>query len=188
MRTASADVPVYGDDARKAAETFREENGLGIPPIADIVALIEQTQDVDVTVLGVDDSKEHGLTIVDPVRGATIVAVASSNNPMRWRSTLSGWSSSSATTKLSRRSRHESAGSVAAAFPPSSTCNAASSNTRPRSLPRSSTDWPTDASNRSTPRSDSSPASRSASSHQTALIALVMLNLGGHRPVLPGGK
>lgn len=88
MRTASADVPVYEADARKAAETFREENGLGIAPIADIVALIEQTQDVDVTVLGVDDSKEHGLTMVDPVRGATIVAVASSNNPMRWRSTL----------------------------------------------------------------------------------------------------
>jgi Zn-dependent peptidase ImmA (M78 family) len=81
-------VPAYEDDARKAAETFREENGLGVAPIADIVALIEQTQGVDVTVLGVDDSSEHGLTMVDPVRGATIVAVASSNNPMRWRSTL----------------------------------------------------------------------------------------------------
>ena len=81
-------MPAYEDDARKAAETFREENGLGIAPIAEIVALIEQTQDVDVTVLGVDDSNEHGLTMVDPVRGATIVAIASSNNPMRWRSTL----------------------------------------------------------------------------------------------------
>jgi Zn-dependent peptidase ImmA (M78 family) len=81
-------MPAYEDDARKAAETFREDNGLGIAPIADIVALIEQTQDVDVTVLGVDDSNEHGLTMVDPVRGATIVAVASSTNPMRWRSTL----------------------------------------------------------------------------------------------------
>ncbi len=81
-------MPAYEDKARKAAEVFREENGLGIAPIADIVALIEQTQHVDVTVLGVDDSNEHGLTMVDPVRGATIVAVASSNNPMRWRSTL----------------------------------------------------------------------------------------------------
>lgn len=81
-------MPAYEDNARKAAEKFREENGLGIAPIADIVALIEQIQDVDVTVLGVDDSNEHGLTMVDPVRGATIVAVASSNNPMRWRSTL----------------------------------------------------------------------------------------------------
>ncbi len=78
----------FEDEARKAAERFREENGLGIAPIADIVALIEQTQAVDVTVLGVDDSNEHGLTMVDPVRGATIVAVASSNKPMRWRSNL----------------------------------------------------------------------------------------------------
>lgn len=81
-------MPAYEEEARKTAEEFREENGLGIAPIADIVALIEQTQDVDVAVLGVDDSNEHGLTMVDPARGATIVAVASSNRPMRWRSTL----------------------------------------------------------------------------------------------------
>ncbi len=81
-------MPAYEDAARSAAQAFREENGLGIAPISDLVALIEQTQDVDVTVLDVDDSNEHGLTMVDPVRGATIVAVASSNNPMRWRSTL----------------------------------------------------------------------------------------------------
>lgn len=81
-------MPAYEDDAREAAEAFREENGLGIAPIADLVALIEQTQNVDVTVLGVDDSNEHGLTMIDPVRGATVVAVASSNKPMRWRSTL----------------------------------------------------------------------------------------------------
>jgi Zn-dependent peptidase ImmA (M78 family) len=85
---ASADVRTYEEEARKAAEEFREENGLGIAPIADVVALIEQTQDVDVTVLGVDDSNEHGLTMVDPARGVTIVAVASSSRPMRWRSTL----------------------------------------------------------------------------------------------------
>ena len=78
----------FEDEAREAAERFRAENGLGDAPIADIVALIEQTQDVDVIVLGVDDSNEHGLTMVDPVRGATIVAVASSNKPMRWRSNL----------------------------------------------------------------------------------------------------
>ena len=44
-------------------------------------------------------------------------------------------------------------GPVAAGFPPSSTSSAASSNTRPRSSPRSSTGCPTDASSRSTPRS-----------------------------------
>lgn len=81
-------MPAYEDEARKAAETFREDSGLGIAPVADLVALIEQTQDVDVTVLDVDDSDQHGLTMVDPVRGVTIVAVATSNHPMRWRSTL----------------------------------------------------------------------------------------------------
>lgn len=86
--TASADVLTFEDEARKAAERFRKENGLGVAPIADIVALIEQTQDVDVTVLDVEDPNEHGLTMVDPVRGATIVAVATSNKPMRWRSNL----------------------------------------------------------------------------------------------------
>ena len=60
-----------------------------------------------------------------------------------------------------------SAGPAAAASPPSSTCSAASSNTRPRSSPRSSTACPTGSSNRSTPRSGSSPASRSASTHPT---------------------
>jgi Zn-dependent peptidase ImmA (M78 family) len=74
--------------AVEAAQAFRDDNGLGIAPIADLVALIEQTQDVDVTVLDVGDSDEHGLTMVDPARKVTIVAVARSENPMRWRSTL----------------------------------------------------------------------------------------------------
>lgn len=74
--------------AQEAAARFRADNDLGIAPIPDVVALIEQTQDVDVTVLDVVDTDEHGLTMVDPERGATVVAVACSENPMRWRSTL----------------------------------------------------------------------------------------------------
>jgi Zn-dependent peptidase ImmA (M78 family) len=74
--------------AATAAMKFRDDNGLDIAPISDIVALIEQTQNVDVAVLDVDDSDEHGLTMMDPERDVTIVAVASSENPMRWRSTL----------------------------------------------------------------------------------------------------
>ncbi|MET0133923.1 MAG: hypothetical protein ABW215_10070, partial [Kibdelosporangium sp.] len=54
--------------AASAAQRFRDDNALGIAPIADIVALIEQTQDVDVAVLDVEDSDEHGLTMVDPGR------------------------------------------------------------------------------------------------------------------------
>jgi Zn-dependent peptidase ImmA (M78 family) len=74
--------------AAAEAERFRDDNGLGVAPIADIVALIEQTQGVDVAVLDVDDGDEHGLTMTDPERAVTIVAVASSEHPMRWRSTL----------------------------------------------------------------------------------------------------
>lgn len=78
----------YEDLARAAAGKFRDENGLGIAPVADLVALIEQTQNADVTVLCVESDDEHGLTMVDPQRNAVIVAVASSASPMRWRSTL----------------------------------------------------------------------------------------------------
>ena len=75
-------------EAAAEAKRFRDNNGLGVAPIADIVALIEQTQRVDVAVLDVDDSDEHGLTMTDPERDVTIMAVASSEHPMRWRSTL----------------------------------------------------------------------------------------------------
>jgi Zn-dependent peptidase ImmA (M78 family) len=74
--------------AAAAAMEFRDRNGLDIAPITDIVAIIEQTRNVDVAVLDVDDSDEHGLTMMDPERDVTVVAVASSENPMRWRSTL----------------------------------------------------------------------------------------------------
>ncbi len=76
------------EEAATAAEQFRESNGLGMAPIADLVALIEQVERVDVTVLAVADDDEHGLTMVDPSRNATIVAVAASQKPMRWRSNL----------------------------------------------------------------------------------------------------
>jgi Zn-dependent peptidase ImmA (M78 family) len=76
------------EEAATAAERFRENNGLGIAPIADLIALIEQAERIGVTVLPVADDNEHGLTMVDPDRGATIVAVATSERPMRWRSNL----------------------------------------------------------------------------------------------------
>lgn len=71
----------------EAARAFRDRHGLGIAPLADLVALIEQTQSAEVAVLPARDD-EHGMTMVDPQRGSTIVAVATSEHPMRWRSTL----------------------------------------------------------------------------------------------------
>ncbi|KNX38850.1 ImmA/IrrE family metallo-endopeptidase [Luteipulveratus halotolerans] len=75
-------------EGRAAARKFRTDNGLGVGPLGDLVALIEQTCGVDVTMLAIDDADEHGLTMVDPARGAAIVAVACSDRPMRWRSNL----------------------------------------------------------------------------------------------------
>jgi Zn-dependent peptidase ImmA (M78 family) len=78
----------YEQEAREAAGRFRAENGLGVAPVSDLVALIEQTMRVDVTVLPIEEDDEHGLTMVDPNRGVTIVAVPTSEHPMRWRSNL----------------------------------------------------------------------------------------------------
>jgi Zn-dependent peptidase ImmA (M78 family) len=75
------------DDGRKAAERFRQEHRLGLQPLGDLVALIEQSAGVDVAVL---DAKpdEHGLTMRDPQRGAVFIGVARTRHPMRQRSTL----------------------------------------------------------------------------------------------------
>lgn len=71
----------------KAVE-FREKHNLGVQPLGDLVSLIENVTDYEVTVLDVDDSDEHGLTMRDPVRDAAFIAVARTRNPMRQRSTL----------------------------------------------------------------------------------------------------
>ena len=72
---------------REHAEAFRTEHALGAQPLADLVALIEQTTDVDVAILQTGPD-EHGMTMRDPLRGVTIIAVARTRHPMRQRSTL----------------------------------------------------------------------------------------------------
>jgi Zn-dependent peptidase ImmA (M78 family) len=74
-------------EGRAAAEQFRREHELGLQPLGDLVALIEQTAGVDVAVLDVGPD-EHGLTMRDPQRGAVFVGVARTRRPMRQRSTL----------------------------------------------------------------------------------------------------
>ncbi|WBQ06263.1 ImmA/IrrE family metallo-endopeptidase [Kribbella sp. CA-293567] len=75
------------DQGRARAEEFRAEHRLGNVPLPDLVSLIELTQGIDVAVL---DAKpdEHGMTMRDPVRDVVVVAVATTRNPMRQRSTL----------------------------------------------------------------------------------------------------
>lgn len=74
-------------EGKEAAATFRREHHLGIQPLGDLVALIEQTTGYDVAVLDADPD-EHGLTMRDPERGVVFISVARTRNPMRQRSTL----------------------------------------------------------------------------------------------------
>lgn len=76
------------EEARVAAEQFRLEHHLGLQPLGDLVATIEQATGIDVAVLNVNDHHEHGLTMLDPDRGVMFIGVASTPHPMRQRSTL----------------------------------------------------------------------------------------------------
>lgn len=73
--------------ARTAAEEFRQQYRLGVQPLGDLVALIEQTTGHDVAVLDAPVDS-HGMTMRDPVRDRTFIGVARTRHPMRQRSTL----------------------------------------------------------------------------------------------------
>ena len=73
--------------AKQVAASFRADYRLGVQPLGDLVALIEQTTGYDVAILE-GDPDEHGLTMRDPVRGAVFIGIARSRRPMRQRSTL----------------------------------------------------------------------------------------------------
>jgi Zn-dependent peptidase ImmA (M78 family) len=74
-------------DGCDSAERFRQDHLLGVQPLGDLVAVIEQATGIDVAVLDVGPD-EHGLTMRDPVRGTVFIGVARTRNPMRQRSTL----------------------------------------------------------------------------------------------------
>ncbi|MEU5905361.1 ImmA/IrrE family metallo-endopeptidase [Micromonospora sp. NPDC047467] len=70
-----------------AAARFRKEHRLGVQPLGDLIAIIEQAIGIDVAVLDAGPD-EHGLTMRDPKRNMMFVGVARSRRPMRQRSTL----------------------------------------------------------------------------------------------------
>jgi Zn-dependent peptidase ImmA (M78 family) len=74
-------------EGHAAAARFRQKHHLGVQPLGDLVAIIEQATGIDVAVLDVGPD-EHGLTMRDPARNAVIIGVARTPNPMRQRSTL----------------------------------------------------------------------------------------------------
>lgn len=69
------------------AARFREDHHLGLQPLGDLVALIEQATGIDVAVLDAGPD-EHGLTMRDRQRDAVFIGVARTRHPMRQRSTL----------------------------------------------------------------------------------------------------
>ncbi|SDD63117.1 ImmA/IrrE family metallo-endopeptidase [Actinokineospora iranica] len=74
-------------EGHSAAARFRDEHRLGVQPLGDLVAIIEQATGIDVAILDAGPD-QHGLTMRDPARGAVFIGVARTWNPMRQRSTL----------------------------------------------------------------------------------------------------
>lgn len=72
---------------KRAAMDFRARHGLGVQPLGDLAAIIEQSTGIDVAVLDADRD-QHGLAMRDPSRGAIFIGVARTRHPMRQRSTL----------------------------------------------------------------------------------------------------
>lgn len=75
------------EQGRKAAERFRKAHGLGTNPLGDLVTLVEQTTEADVAIVEAGPD-EHGLTMRHDRNGSIFIAVASTANAMRQRSTL----------------------------------------------------------------------------------------------------
>jgi Zn-dependent peptidase ImmA (M78 family)/transcriptional regulator with XRE-family HTH domain len=74
-------------EGRASAARFRQDHHLGVQPLGDLVAVVEQATGIDVAVLDVGPD-EHGLAMRDPVRGTVFIGVAPTRNAMRQRSTL----------------------------------------------------------------------------------------------------
>ncbi|MGH3449912.1 MAG: ImmA/IrrE family metallo-endopeptidase, partial [Haloechinothrix sp.] len=59
-------------EGRTAAARFRRDHHLGVQPLGDLVAVIEQATGMDVAILDVGPD-EHGLTMRDPVLDAVFI-------------------------------------------------------------------------------------------------------------------
>lgn len=73
--------------ARSLADTVRRRAGLGDGPIIDLFEFAHAAAGVDV--LSMDAAEEeHGLSMVDPGTGTVAIAVATTSNPMRQRTSI----------------------------------------------------------------------------------------------------
>ncbi|MET9615415.1 helix-turn-helix domain-containing protein [Kitasatospora indigofera] len=90
-RPAGIDLPKESDQperqGRDLARAVRVRLGLGVAPIADVDELIEQLTGVDTAVVELPATVD-GLTLTDPERDTTVVAVRACNVPERQRFTF----------------------------------------------------------------------------------------------------
>jgi Zn-dependent peptidase ImmA (M78 family) len=78
----------FSESAAKArAEALRLELERGLSPIDDLQELIEEYTGVDVAIMNMPEGMD-GMVVTDPLRGRTIVGVATSRVPERQRFTL----------------------------------------------------------------------------------------------------
>lgn len=73
--------------ASKKAARFRLEHGLGHAPVGDLISFLEEIPDIDVAIINAENG-EHGITMHDPQHNLTVIAAATTTNPMRQRSSL----------------------------------------------------------------------------------------------------
>lgn len=69
------------------AEAFRAEHDLGSRPLGDLFELVHAALGCDALAIDADEA-EHGLSMLDPVSGRAVIAVATTGHPMRQRSSL----------------------------------------------------------------------------------------------------
>ncbi len=73
--------------ARKLAQELRHAHGLGDGPIKDMFELAHVAAGVDVISMDASEA-EHGLSMTDPATGKVVIAVATTTQPMRQRSSI----------------------------------------------------------------------------------------------------
>jgi Zn-dependent peptidase ImmA (M78 family) len=74
-------------EGRELADQLRREHALGAAPINDLFEFVHRVAGIDVLSM-TTNGDEHGLSMVDPRSGRTVVAVATTPHPMRQRSSI----------------------------------------------------------------------------------------------------
>lgn len=80
-------TPKYENEAKHAAESFRKQHGLGTGPILDLIRVVQECTECEITVLETPDG-EDGLTMRDPKNDRSYIALSQTNVPLRQRTTL----------------------------------------------------------------------------------------------------